>query len=357
MPVDEQGSSPTLVWGAIALTVAAITASHYAIDPHDQSHHEILRRLYYLPIIWAAFAGGLRLAVATAALVSVLYIPHAFFMAHHLDPASPIDKAAELLLYFAVGGLTGALVDRERRAREQVAQAVVQRAAAEQDTARLEGLVRLTRGLAHEIRNPLGGIQGAIEILADAVPPHLPEYEMAEIGLRETQRLNRVLTEFLDFARPRPPQMASFDAGAVAQHVVQLLRPDADARGVALCAVVQTEGWGAFGDADHVTQILVNLVQNAVQACEADGAVTLAVRHHAGRMRFEVLDDGEGIPRDLEGSLYDPYVSGREGGSGLGLSIAAMLVRQQGGLLTHACRDPAGTIFAFELESIPGAHP
>lgn len=336
-------------WLGIAAAVGTITAFHYLVDPHALQHHEVLRRLYYLPIIWAAFAGGLRLALLTAAATVAAYTPHAFFMPHHMDPASSVDKAAELLLYFAVGGLTGFLVDRERRAREATERAVVERSRAERDAARLEGLVHLTRGLAHEIRNPLAGIQGAIEILAGAVTPERPEREMADIGLRETQRLNRVLTQFLAFARPRPASPAAFEAGPLVQHVANLAQTRAVETGVEVTAGDDTARAQAFGDADHVTQVLLNLVNNAVAAAGPGGHVWITARRDDGGIRFCVDDDGPGIPPELEGSVYDPYVSGREDGTGLGLSIAALLVRQQGSLLAHSPRVEGGTSFHFQL--------
>ena len=83
--------------------------------------------------------------------------------------------------------------------------------------------------------------------------------------------------------------------------------------------------------------------------------MVVAARSHGAAVRFEVQDDGPGIPPQLESSLYDPYVSGREDGTGLGLSIAAMLVRQQGSLLTHGARDAGGTVFQFELPAHGGA--
>ena len=336
-------------WVGIAVAVGVITGLHYSADPTAHAQHDVLRRLYYLPIIWAAFAGGLRLALLTAAGTTLVYIPHAFLMPHHLDPASTVDKVAELLLFFAVGGLTGALVDRERRAREAAERAGIARGKAERDASRLEGLVHLTSGLAHEIRNPLAGIQGAIEILAGAVPEDRREHEMAEIGLRETQRLNRVLTQFLDFARPRASELAAFDVGTLLGHVAQLGRSEAGARGVSLGAHSEPAELTAWGDSDHVTQVLLNLVNNAVAAVETGGSVTIGAEGRGGAVRLSVSDDGPGIPAELEESIYDPYVSGREGGTGLGLSIAALLVRQQGGLLAHEPRPGGGTVFHFEL--------
>jgi signal transduction histidine kinase len=271
---------------------------------------------------------------------------------HHLDPASTLDKAMEIALYLGVGTLAGLLVDRERRANRRAAREAVERLSAQKDAERFQGLVHLTRGLAHEIRNPLGSIQGAIEILAAAVPPERPEHEMATIGLREVARLNRVLTDFLAFARPRPPELRPLAPADAVSHVVDLLASEASSRGVTLRRGTVTAP-EAIGDADQVTQVLVNLVRNAIAASPAGARVEVAVSSQDldGRpgVLFEVSDEGPGVPAALGAAIYDPYVTGREDGTGLGLSIASALAQQQNGLLGHHGREGGGAVFWFRL--------
>lgn len=338
-------------WVGVAALVVAITAAHYLTDPSDAVGHDLFRRLYYLPIVWAAFTGGWRAGLLTAAIAALAYVPHAFLLPHHLDPAGTTDKVLEIILYFGVGGLAGLLVDRERRARARAERARLEHLASEQAAARLQGLVQLTRGLAHEVRNPLGSIHGAIEILASAIPESDPSHEMAAIAQRETTRLSRVLDDFLTFARPRDPDLAPFDARAAIDHVTALMRDAADGAGVALEGSAEA-GARCVGDLDQVIQVLVNLVKNAIEATPSGGRVTLSATAVSDGVRFAVCDTGRGVPSELGASIYDPYVTGREGGSGLGLSVAALLVSHQGGNLSHQPRDGGGTTFAFEL---PGA--
>lgn len=335
-------------WLGVALLLGAITAGHYLTDPSQAVGHDLFRRLYYLPIVWAAFTGGLVAGVATALVATVAYVPHAFLMPHHLDPAGTTDKVLEIVLYFGVGALAGLLVDRERRARRRAERSRLERLAAEQDAARLQGLVQLTRGLAHEVRNPLGSIHGAIEILASATPDTGPAREMAAIAQRETTRLSRVLDDFLAFARPRDPELAPFDPAHAVDHVIALLQEAATDAGVALTGGVEP-GLSCVGDVDQVIQVLLNLVKNALAATPSDGRVEVRATAAAAGVRFEVADTGAGVPDDLGASIYDPYVTGREGGSGLGLSVAALLVSQQGGLLAHEPRPDGGTVFRFAL--------
>ena len=340
---------------AIFFMLAAVTAAHYLSAPTSIVSHNVFRRLYYLPIVWAAFYGGLRWGLGLAVATTTVYVPHAFFLSHHHlhDPAPTIDKILECVLYFGVGSLAGFLVDRERRARARQEVETQARMAAERRIDRLAGLVHLSRGLAHEIRNPLGGIQGAIEILADEIPASSPRREMVEVGLRETSRLDRVLSQFLDFARPREPVMKPFPANDVVRAVVDLQGEVAQRQGVTLASQVAGSPNG-LGDAEQLTQVLLNLVRNALQATPPGGKVTVSCRK-GGRLVFEVEDTGRGIAPELAESLYDPYVSDHEDGVGLGLSISALLVRQHGGTLTHAPRPGGGTTFRFDVPATGAA--
>lgn len=344
----------------IGLSVATITALHYLTTTESVVSHNVFRRLYYLPIVWAALTWGLRGGLVVAGLVSVAYFPHAFIMAGHMDPAPPTDKILEMVLFFGVGGLAGLLVDRERRARRREERAALARLAAEHRAERLAGLVHLTRGLAHEIRNPLGGIQGALEILADGPPDADHRREMLEVALKETGRLGRVLDDFLSFARPREPDPAPFDPTGPLAHVADLFGPQAAEHRVSLKREAHATG-RAFADAEQITQVLINLVRNALQFTPAGGRITLSTsdlrssRGTPSRVRFAVTDTGAGVDRELGQSIYDPYVTSRDDGSGLGLSISAMLAGQNGGTLTHQANPGGGTTFSFDLPTQEGA--
>ena len=355
---------PLWWWVAIGVLVAVTTLLHYATSPDNPVSHGVFRRLYYLPIVWAALAAGLRGGLAIAVIAAVAYAPHAFLMMdHHSDPAPAVDKAIEIALYFGVGALAGLLVDRERRAQAIVALAALERARAAADAARLESLVHLTRGLAHEIRNPLGSIEGAIEILAAAVPGGESQREMADIALCESARLNRVLTEFLAFASPRAPELRPFPSGATGRHVTTLLGPNAAQRAVTLRMAPElaaTELPLALGDADQITQVLMNLVRNALDATPAGGWVEVAASAARGDdgtpvVTVEVRDSGVGIAPELAGSVFDPYVTTKEGGTGLGLAIASRFVGRHGQTLRHRPRQGGGTIFSFALAATPEA--
>lgn len=348
-------------WLIVVILIAAITAIHYATPIHFAETHTVFRRLYYFPVVLGAFLWGIRGGLGVAATCILAYAPHAFFMPHHLDPASTIDKILEFIMFLSVGTVVGLLVGRERRAKAEQAREATERKAAESESQQLQTLVHLSRGLAHEIRNPLGGIQGAIEIMAEEIPLTSPRREMVDVALREVARLDVVVGEFLDVAKPHPTSPEVFALGPVVDHVVALLRTEAENAGLHFENRVGNNHV-AVGDARQITQILVNLVRNAIQATPRGGHVSVGLTANDKQklVQIEVEDSGCGIPPQIRTSLFEPYVTGRHGGTGLGLFVSSLLSRQNGGVLTYRDRPEGGTIFSLIVRSgkeSPGPEP
>ena len=326
-------------WWFVLLLLLGVTAAHLVTSTDTAAPHNVFRRLYYVPIILAAFRYGTRGGVGCALAASALYFPHAFLMHHHLDPAPTADKVLEMVLYLVVGWLTGELVMRHRRA-------IAASRASEDRALRLESLVTLSSGLAHEIRNPLSAIQGAFEILSDEVEPGSSGRRFVDLGLRETARLDRVLSDFRTYARPREPEPRRIDLCSAVRAVAEpagLTRDDVTVRTSLPASPVHV-----VVDAGQLEQCLLNLALNAVQWSNAQGEVVLLVR--SGVYPAVVVEDrGPGIPEADRERIFVPYFTRREGGSGLGLAIAAQLARANGGRLEYHPREGGGARFVLEL--------
>jgi PAS domain S-box-containing protein len=224
---------------------------------------------------------------------------------------------------------------------------------------RLESVAALSASLAHEIRNPLASIRSSVEQLARAAHADEDERFLAALIVRESDRLSRLLSEFLDFARVRATQFVPVDVHSVVTAVVRLIRAHPECRPD---AEILIEGSRTMmeGDEDLLHRVIANLVLNAVQAARGPIRITVSVAsvsvgeiphgtnlEHA--VRLQVRDNGPGIPEEIRDRLFDPFVSGRTGGGGLGLAIVQRAVEAHRGLVLVDSEPGAGTTFTIFL--------
>jgi signal transduction histidine kinase len=322
--------------------VILVTLMHYNTAMHIHAAHGIYRRLYYFPIIIAAFRGGRRAGLATALAICVLYIPHAFGHIGH-DPAPTLEKVLEMVLYVAVGLVTGILEDRDRRSRDRLRASLRERERLQDalvQRERLAAVGQLSAGLAHEVRNPLASIRGATEMLQDTTPEEGPRGRMLTIVREETARLNDVLTRFLAFARPGGDARATLDLGEELERLADLLRHRDHAPRI---RVDRPDGPAPLeADRDRVRQMLLNLGLNAVQAAGAEGEVVLALAAGEDGWRIAVTDTGPGFGEEALRNLGTPFFTTTPDGSGLGVAISLRTARDHGGDLAVDTSYPHG---------------
>ena len=210
-------------------------------------------------------------------------------------------------------------------------------------TGRLEAVAELSASLAHEIKNPLASIRSSVEQLARGAHTNPDEKFLTGLVVRESDRLSRLLTEFIDFSRVRVTQRRPVDLAQVAAGAVRLVREHPDCAGD---ADIRVEGGPVRmeGDEDLLHRIVWNLVLNAVQAAGSGARVTVRISRPAPEalpmsvpleapVSLAVSDNGPGVPDPLRGRLFQPFVSGRTGGSGLGLAIVQRAVEAHGGVV------------------------
>lgn len=231
---------------------------------------------------------------------------------------------------------------------------------------RLEAVAELGASLAHEIRNPLASIRSSVEQLAGSATADADDRVLGQLIIRESDRLTRLLTEFLDFSRVRVAGFEPFDLRAVALDAVQLVREHPACAPEIAIHVAGDSVW-LEGDPDLLHRVVMNLVLNAVQAIAGaggTGAVKVQVdappaaelplgRDFTYPARLLVRDDGPGIDPALVPRLFEPFVSGRSGGSGLGLAIVQRAVEAHRGLVFVDSVPGAGTTFTIYLHARP----
>lgn len=335
----------------VLLPVAGIAALHYGAPHHAQGMHDIARRLFYVPIVLGAALAGLPGGVLTALLVWIVYFPHAFLPSFHPDPADGTQKALEMGFYVVLGALSGGIVDRLRRANHRLQESLEQVRARDAQlarAARLEALGQLTAGLAHEIKNPLHAMRGTAEIVLDAVPPGAVEHTLGRALIGEIDRLDGLLTRFLGFARRGAGEVGPLDLGQALADVETLLRAQAARQGTTLQVGQGTAT--ALAARDEVVQVALGICLNALQALERGGTVRLLALDGPPRLRIE--NDGPSIPVALLDRVFDPFVSGRSGGTGLGLSTAWTLVQGMGGTIRVENMPEGGVAFEVGLPPV-----
>jgi signal transduction histidine kinase len=216
----------------------------------------------------------------------------------------------------------------------------------------------LAAGVAHEIRNPLTAIKFRLFSLRKSLPAADHDNEDAAVIASEISRLERIVKDFLQFARPSEPALVTVPAQRIAEEVCSLLKGQLEKSAIELKLESVEPAW-VRADTQQINQVLINLIQNAADSIGNSGEITLRVRNAAGPVRkggppsvlLEVADDGRGISPEVQQRLFDPFFSTKDGGTGLGLPIAARIVEKHGGQLHYHTERNRGTTFTVVLPS------
>jgi signal transduction histidine kinase len=214
---------------------------------------------------------------------------------------------------------------------------------------KLAALGEVTALMAHEVRTPLGILRSSAQMLRAEKALSAETAELLRIIESETERLNRLVGSMLDSTRTRPPQLQAMDVHALIAHAARLLAAQLRDRGVTLTLNCMAPRAIAECDAEQMTQVLLNLMTNAVLILPRGGRIEVATRNEEGRLVIEVADDGPGIPPQERGRIFEPFVYKREGGVGLGLAVVRQIVRQHGGDVAADASPLGGALFRVRL--------
>lgn len=214
---------------------------------------------------------------------------------------------------------------------------------------RQAALGKLAAGVAHEIRNPLSSIKGFAKILAGKFAEGEHGRKIAGVMEQEVERLNRVVTELLNFARPTELKKQTCSVNRLVEDTLRLVESDATHRGVKIEATVIPEGLKVEVDPHRFTQILLNLCLNALQAMEGDGVLKIEASCQEEEVVFKVIDSGAGIAPEHLAHIFDPYFTTKPHGVGLGLANVHKLVEAHGADIQVRSTVGEGTNFTIRL--------
>lgn len=216
---------------------------------------------------------------------------------------------------------------------------------------RLSAMGSLAAGVAHEIRNPLNAISILIQRLQQEFSPRKGAREytaLLDVLKKEIARLNAIIQQFLRFSRPPQLVLTEVSLQQFLRHVVHLFEGEAHAKEIQFsvdCALNET----VYFDQDQMTQALLNLLRNALEATSQGGSVSLRVWKDKETLFFAVADTGAGIPTELQTKIFDLYFTTKPSGTGIGFPMAMQIVQQHGGFITIESEEGKGSIFIISL--------
>ncbi len=357
-----------MVWRLflVAGAISAITFLHYSTSRYLLFYHEILTRLYYIPIILSAFWFGLKGGLISSIFISLIYAPH---LVLQLAEVLPQESGAflEIILYNVVGAVTGVMAQRiqdqkERYQRTALELQKLHRELEQQNflllekeemlrrADRLSALGALSAGIAHEIRNPLASIKGTAEILQEDFPPPHKKYDFLQILIKEVDRLNKVVENFLSFARPQPPDLGPCEVSAVINSVLELVKHPAHKTNVSIKTSFDLQRPDLIADEEQLKQAFLNIILNALQAMPHGGELSVATVHKAPWVEIYFQDQGPGIPFPDLDKIFNPFYTTKGEGTGLGLAIThRIIVENHGGQMEVESEEGKGTKFIVRL--------
>ena len=214
---------------------------------------------------------------------------------------------------------------------------------------KLKAISTLAAGMAHEIKNPLTAIKTFAEFIPEKQNDPIFMKRLHHVLTSETQRIQEVVQELLEFAKPKTPNFKPVDLGPIIKSTVDFLSGDLLKRSIQWTISCRHDSATIQADSDQLRQVLINLIQNAADAMPIGGTLTLATQVNDGYLELTVTDTGEGIPKELLSKIFDPFVTTKPTGTGLGLAMVQTLVRAHRGTISVTSIPAQGTTFTLRL--------
>lgn len=306
------------------------------IHPVSFLPSEIIHRLYILPIVLSGLLFGFKGGLVSALVGTLLFLPH--WLGGISPTADHPFRFDEVILFFAFGILIGLLVDRERL-----------EARLREDQEHLALLGEAAATVAHELKNPVVIIGAYVERLIQKTALDDPARERLALIHRECQRIELLLQDMIHFARPIEPDFSTSDLNQLILEAVKIIQPRAECQQVRLSSNLDGGLPSLWVDRNRLTQVIQNLILNAIQASQPGQEVQIVTSKRKGSVLVEVVDQGCGIPPDYREKVFAPFFSTKKEGSGLGLAFSKRVVEMHRGRLYFRNNCPQGTIFCLTL--------
>ncbi len=213
--------------------------------------------------------------------------------------------------------------------------------------AKLAVVGEMAAAMSHEVRTPLGILRSSANLLQREPKLSKEGHEVVGFILSETERLNSLVSSLIDAARPRPPNFKPVDIAALTSQIIAMLRPQAQAKNINIKLTAPQTSIEA--DSGQMTQVLMNLLQNAVQILPQNGQIEVHITPHRQQVQINVDDNGPGIPTENQQHIFEPFFTQRAGGVGLGLAVVRQIIQAHHGSISYAASHLGGARFTILL--------
>lgn len=207
----------------------------------------------------------------------------------------------------------------------------------------------MAASIAHEIRNPVAGVQGALEIIKSEIEHDQPKKEIIEEMQIQLKRVNKAVTDLLSYARPSVPHCILSDINSLIRRTASLLTRQIQAKKIDLKILNVTEIPDLFIDEKLIQQVFFNIILNAIDAVKECGRIQIALSKFDGSVLMKFSDDGDGIPEDIKENIFKPFYTTKHKGTGLGLAISKKILEQHNGSITLDSTMNRGTTMLIKL--------
>lgn len=337
---------------SVISSLAALTLGiHYGwvLEPlfgHAHWVHAVHGRFCYIPIVIGASWFGLRGGLIVAAAISLLVLP--LILGSDMETHDPVSELVEIVFYFAIAVLAGALIDRQIAAKNEQAETQLQL----ERSQKLATVGQIAAGVAHEIKNPLASIKGAFEIMGDEATSEQEKDEFRQIITNEIKRINGTVTEFLGFARPAESKTEVLDLEDVLRTSIKQMETQAAAAGISIHDTIDRRV-RIVGDRERIHQMMLNVLLNAIQASEKGSVVEVSLSERDPKLAvINVKDSGAGMSEEDLGRVFEPFFTTNPSGTGLGMAIVKSIVESHMGDITVKSEIKQGTEVEITLPSI-----
>lgn len=332
----------------IIVLIVSITLLHYATSLTELELHELYRRLYYIPIIIAAFVYGIRGGVITPAIVALLYLPYIIYFISDKDI---ITNLFEVIMFFTVGSITGILA-------EKLNENIIEKNKLQQELLiadKMSAIGQLASGIAHEIRNPLAIIKTILQTqkMDLEVVSNEDNKEAIEIMIHEINRADNVVKELLDFSKNNNYEKSKILLNELLDNIITLTKKYAQKKNVTINKDDDgIEDIMIYGDDKKLKQAFINIIFNAVDAIDHEGEISISLKKVGQTAVIRFRDTGKGIPQIQLNEIFNPFFTTKDTGTGLGLSITYRIINEHKGNIVVDSKVGQGTMVKIIIPTL-----